>query len=134
MGSSETIRSSLHSSSTLLRPGVVGRRHAELAADARRVLAKYEELKDIIALVGIEELAVEDRRAVHRARRLRRFLTQPLSVTQSFTGKEGVFLPLAQTLDGCEAILSGELDALPENAFYMRGDLEDVRRRAAELA
>jgi F-type H+-transporting ATPase subunit beta len=122
----------LRSSSTLLRPSVVGQRHADLAAESRRVLAKYEELRDIIALVGIDELAVEDRRAVHRARRLRRFLTQPLGVTRAYTGLEGVFLPLEQTLDGCEAILSGRLDGLPEQAFYMQGTVEDVQRHAGE--
>ncbi|MEZ6186816.1 MAG: F0F1 ATP synthase subunit beta [Planctomycetota bacterium] len=122
----------LHSSSTLLRPDVVGQRHAELAGETRRVLARYEELRDIIALVGVEELAVEDRRVVHRARRLRRFLTQPLGVTQAFTGLEGAFLRLEETLDGCEEILRGRLDDLPEQAFYMQATIEDVRRAAQE--
>jgi F-type H+-transporting ATPase subunit beta len=98
--------------------------------EVRRVLAKYEELRDIIALVGTDELSAADQAAVSRARRLRRFLTQPFSVTEQFTGKPGAFVPVEATLSACEAILGGEFDAIPEEAFYMTGDLDDVRRRA----
>ena len=122
----------LRSSSTLLRPEVVGVRHSRIAAEARRVLAKYEELRDIIALMGTDELAPEDRQAVFRARRLRRFLTQPFSVTESFTGRPGAFVRLEETLDGCEAILRGDCDGLPEQALYMGGTLEELRRKYQE--
>jgi F-type H+-transporting ATPase subunit beta len=114
----------LRSTSSLLQPDVVGARHASVAAQARRVLAKYEELRDIIALMGVDELSAEDRRAVARARRLRRFLTQPLSVTEPFTGQPGAVVTTADTLAGCEAILRGECDGLPEAALYMGGTLE----------
>ncbi|MGE0710660.1 MAG: F0F1 ATP synthase subunit beta [Planctomycetota bacterium] len=124
----------LRSTSSLLRAETVGQRHAELAGEARRVLAKYEELRDIIALVGVEELSPDDRRAVLRARRLRRFLTQPLAVTHAYTGREGAFLRLEETLSGCEQILTGRLDHLPEQAFYMRGTIEDVLRHAEGAA
>ncbi|MCA9712146.1 MAG: F0F1 ATP synthase subunit beta, partial [Myxococcales bacterium] len=108
----------LRSHSTLLVPEVVGPRHAAIAAEARRVLAKYEELRDIIALMGVDELSPEDQRAVSRARRLRRFLTQPLSVTEAFTGRPGAYVTTEQTLDGCEAILGGECDEVPEATLY----------------
>ncbi|MCA9654265.1 MAG: F0F1 ATP synthase subunit beta [Myxococcales bacterium] len=119
----------LRSSSTLLRPEIVGPRHAAVAAEARRVLAKYEELRDIIALMGVDELSAEDQRAVTRARRLRRFLTQPLSVTEPFTGRAGAYVSTEETIDGCEAILRGECDALPEAALYMGGTLAQLLAR-----
>jgi F-type H+/Na+-transporting ATPase subunit beta len=120
----------LKSTSSLLVPEIVGERHARVAAECRRILAKYEELRDIIALMGMDELSPADRRAVVRARRLRRFLTQPLSVTQSFTGQPGVYVSTGETLDGCEAILAGECDQIPEAALYMGGRLDDLRARA----
>ena len=124
----------IRSTSSLLVPEVVGARHAQVAADVRRTLAKYEELRDIIALMGMDELGPDDRRAVVRARRLRRFLTQPFAVTRSFTGDEGAYVPLADTLAGCEAILAGACDDVPEQAFYMGGALDALlaRHRARE--
>ncbi|MCA9659289.1 MAG: F0F1 ATP synthase subunit beta, partial [Myxococcales bacterium] len=122
----------LRSSSTLLVPEVVGRRHASVAAAVRKTLSKYEELRDVIALMGMDELTIDDRRAVVRARRLRRFLTQPFSVTQSFTGTPGAYVPLAATLDGCEAILEGRCDDLPEHAFYMGSTLDALLEAAAK--
>ncbi|MCX4244895.1 F0F1 ATP synthase subunit beta [Paraliomyxa miuraensis] len=119
----------LRSTSSLLQPEIVGTRHAEIAAGVRRVLAKYEELRDIIALMGVDELSVEDQRAVSRARRLRRFLTQPLSVTEQFTGERGVHVSTPETLAGCEAILRGECDEVPEDALYMGGTLEELLAR-----
>ncbi len=113
----------LRSSSTLLVPEVVGPRHARLAAQARKLLAKYEELRDIIALMGLDELSPTDRKAVIRARRLRRFLTQPMAVTESFTGQPGVYVSTADALDGCEAIMAGACDHMPEPTLYMRGRL-----------
>ena len=121
----------LRSTSTLLRPEVVGSRHARVAAEARRVLAKYEELRDIIALMGTDELSAEDRLAVFRARRLRRFLTQPFRVTESFTGRPGAFVRLEETLSGCEAILRGECDEVPEQALYMGGTLAELLAKHA---
>jgi F-type H+-transporting ATPase subunit beta len=122
----------IRSTSTLLVPEVVGARHARVAADVRRTLAKYEELRDIIALMGIDELGPDDRRAVSRARRLRRFLTQPFAVTHAFTGEEGAYVPLESTLSGCEAILAGEHDDVPEQAFYMGGALDQLLARHRE--
>ena len=121
----------LRSTSSLLTPEVVGPRHATVAAQCRRVLAKYEELRDIIALMGMDELSAEDRRAVTRARRLRRFLTQPLTVTESFTGTPGVYVSTEDTLAGCEAILAGDCDEMPESALYMGGSLEQLANREA---
>jgi F-type H+-transporting ATPase subunit beta len=121
----------LRSTSSLLVPEVVGRRHAEVAAEVRRLLAKYEELRDIIALMGLDELTPTDRKAVMRARRLRRFLTQPFSVTETFTGRAGAYVSRADTLDGCEAILRGECDEMPEAALYMGGALEELKEKAA---
>ena len=115
----------LRSSSNLLVPEVVGPRHARIAAQVRQLLAKYEELRDIIALMGLDELSPSDRKAVVRARRLRRFLTQPMSVTETFTGQPGVHVPTADALDGCEAIMAGRCDELPESALYMVGRLPE---------
>jgi F-type H+-transporting ATPase subunit beta len=117
-----------------LQPEVVGARHAEIAAHARRVLAKYEELRDIIALMGVDELSVEDRRAVARARRLRRFLTQPLSVTEPFTGQRGAYVTTEETLAGGEAILRGDCDDVPEAALYMGGTLAELLTAAGRSA
>lgn len=122
----------LRSRSNLLVPEVVGARHAETAARVRAALAKYEELRDIISLMGIDELGVADRQAVLRARRLRRFLTQPFSVTEPFTGRPGCYVALEDTLAGCEAILSGAHDDRPEQAFYMGGRLDDLLAAAEE--
>lgn len=124
----------LRSSSSLLVAECVGERHAKVAGRVRATLAKYEELRDIIALMGIDELSPEDRRAVLRARRLRRFLTQPFSVTEQFTGVAGVHVSLADTLSGCEAILSGVHDQLPEQAFYMGGRLDELLAAAERAA
>ncbi|MEZ5703222.1 MAG: F0F1 ATP synthase subunit beta [Burkholderiaceae bacterium] len=121
----------LTSQSMLLDPLVVGAAHCDLARDVRETIARYRELQDIIALLGINELSVEDRRLVGRARRLQRFLTQPFTVTQAFTGKPGRQVPLAETLQGCRAILNGECDDWPEHVFFMAGNLDEVRSRVA---
>ena len=122
----------LSSQSVLLDPLVVGAAHCDLARDVREAIARYRELQDIIALLGINELSVEDRKLVGRARRLQRFLTQPFSVTQAFTGKPGRQVTLADTLKGCRAILDGEGDNWPESAFFMAGNLDEVRSRATQ--
>jgi len=122
----------LASSSMLLDPFVVGRAHYETAEAVRQALARFRELADIIALLGVEELGAADRRIVTRARRLQRFLTQPFMVTEAFTGMPGASVPLAETLAGCRAILDGATDDWSENALYMVGTLDDARRK--ELA
>ena len=121
----------LASTSTLLDPAVVGQRHYETAEAVRQLIEKYRELREIISLLGIEELSAADRHAVNRARRLIRFLTQPFAVTEQFTGIPGASVSLEQTLDGCEAILSGKADGWEEESLYMVGTLDDARRKEA---
>ncbi len=117
----------LQSGSKMLVPHVVGERHYGVAQETRRTLAGYEELKDIIAMLGIEELSREDRNTVYRARRLERFLTQPFSVTEQFTGYEGRMVALDAALDGCERILNDEFADRPERALYMIGGIDEAR-------
>lgn len=124
----------LASSSTLLTPEGVGAQHYAVAMAVRALLARYEELQDVIAILGIEELSEDDRVAVHRARRLQRFLTQPFVVSSDFTGMAGVFVPLEETLRGFRAILDGQYDDLPEQAFYMVGCIADAVAKAEDLA
>jgi len=116
----------LQSSSKMLTANVVGARHYRIAGEVRHALAEYEELKDIIAMLGLEELSEADRRTVARARRLERFLTQPFFVTQAFSGHGGRTVSLDDTLEGCERILGDEFAALPERAFYMVGGIRDI--------
>ena len=121
----------LASSSVLLDPNIVGAEHYRLAQEARQVIARYRDLQEIIALLGIEELSRADRQVVARARRLTRFLTQPFQVTEAFTGKPGRSVEIADTLAGVRAILAGETDEWAEASFYMAGDLDEVRAREA---
>ena len=118
----------LRSSSGQLSRGVAGDRHYEIALAVRETLASYEEIKDMIAMLGMEELSVADRRIVNRARRLERFLTQPFHSTEPFTGKPGQTVPLAEALEGCERILADEFASLPESSLYMLGGIGEVRR------
>jgi len=120
----------LRSGSKMLTPPVVGRRHYRIASAVRRTLAEYEELKDIIGMLGLEELSERDRATVARARRLERFLTQPFFTTEQFTGQPGRQVGLDATLDGCERVLAGELADRPEQAFYMIGRIDEVRGEA----
>jgi F-type H+-transporting ATPase subunit beta len=124
----------LRSGSKMVTPQIVGARHYKLAHEIRRTLAGYEELKDIIAMLGIEELSREDRNTVHRARRLERFLTQPFYVTRQFTGQDGRLVALEDALDGCERILNDEFANLPEQALYMIGPISEARREATRGA
>jgi F-type H+-transporting ATPase subunit beta len=117
----------LLSTSKFLSSEDVGERHYNIAQRVREHLARYTELLDIIAMLGIEELSPTDRLIVRRARRLERFFTQPFFLTQEFTGRKGRHVPLETTLDGCAKILSGELDQVPEEAFFMIGGLEELR-------
>lgn len=119
----------LQSSSKLLTPVVVGQRHYEIARAVRKTLAEYEPLKDIIAMLGLEELAQAERQIVSQARRLERFLTQPFFTTEQFTGLQGRRVSRTDVLEGCEQILNGEYDQFPEEAFYMVGDISEVRYR-----
>ena len=111
----------------MLNPGVAGQRHYDIARAVRRTLAEYEELRDIIAMLGLKELSQADRTTVARARRLERFLTQPFFTTGAFTGAKGRLGPLEQTLDGCEQLLSQIKFDLPESAYYMLGDIDEAK-------
>jgi F-type H+/Na+-transporting ATPase subunit beta len=123
----------LASTSVLLDPSIVGAGHFALAQEVRRAIAHYRGLQEIISLLGIEELSAEDRMAVGRARRLTRFLTQPSMVTEAFTGHTGSTVEIEDTLAGCHAILGGEVDDLPEAAFYLVGTLADARKKHATM-
>lgn len=123
----------LASGSNMLTPVTVGERHYRVATAVRRTLAEYEELKDIIAMLGFDELPEHDQKIVLKARKLERFLTQPFFTTFHFTGMEGRSVSLEETLTGCEKILSGELDELPEIAFYMVGSLDDVYEKVEKM-
>ena len=123
----------LESSSRVLDPLVVGNRHYEVALSLKELLQRYKELQDIIAILGMDELSFEDRQTVNRARRARNFLSQPFFVAEQFSGLEGRYVPIEKTVDGCEAIISGELDHLPEQAFMSVGTIEDVVAKAKEL-
>jgi F-type H+-transporting ATPase subunit beta len=118
----------LESGSKMLSPAIVGRRHYEIAQAIRKNLAEYKELKDIIAMLGMEELSAADRAVVHRARRLERFLTQPFFTTEQFTGHGGRMVRLHDALDGCERILNDEFSTFPESALYMIGTADEVRK------
>ncbi len=120
----------LESNSKMATPGIIGRRHYELAQNVRKTLAHYEELKDIIAMLGIEQLSDEDHNIVNRARRLERFLTQPFFTTTKFSGIEGKEVSLEDALEGCERILGDEFKDVPESAFYMIGKVEEALNKA----
>ena len=124
----------LQSSSKMATPGIVGERHYKLAQEIRRTLAQYAELKDIIAMLGLEQLSPEDRNVVARARRLERFLTQPFFTTKQFTGMKGKLVSLKDALDGCERILRDEFKDLPEGAFYMIGAVDEAKAKAKPSA
>jgi F-type H+-transporting ATPase subunit beta len=120
----------LQSNSKMATPGIIGKRHYELAQAIRQTLAQYEELKDIIAMLGLEQLSTQDHRIVNRARRLERFLTQPFYATEQFSGIKGKEVSLNDALDGCERILSDELKEIPERAFYMIGTIDEALKKA----
>ena len=124
----------LQSSSKMATPGIVGDRHYGLAQEIRRTLAQYTELKDIIAMLGLEQLSPSDRNVVARARRLERFFTQPFFTTEQFTGLKGKLVSLADALDGCERILADEFKDVPESALYMIGAVDEVKTKPIEPA
>lgn len=123
----------LESTSRLLEPEVVGERHYRIARGVQALLQRYSELQDIIAILGMEELSPEDKKIVERARRTQQFFSQPFSVAEVFTGLEGRYVKLEDTLDSFEAILNGELDEYPESAFSMVGTAEEVKEKAKKL-
>lgn len=122
----------LQSSSKMATPGIVGERHYALAQEIRRTLAQYSDLKDIIAMLGLEQLSAEDRKVVARARRLERFLTQPFFTTEKFSGLDGKLVSLQDSLDGCERILGDEFKDHPESALYMIGAISEVRDKVSK--
>ena len=124
----------LASSSRILEPSVVGADHYEAARGVQQVLQRYRDLQDIIAILGIEELSDEDRQTVSRARKIQRFLSQPMHVAEVFTGQEGRYVPIKDTVRGFQEILAGEHDDLPEQAFYMVGPIEEAVEKAAKMA
>ena len=121
----------LQSSSKMATPGIVGDRHYRIAQSIRRTLAQYEDLKDVIAMLGLEQLSPDDRRTVTQARQLERFLTQPFYATEQFTGLKGRLVGLADSLDGCERILRDEFEEYPESALYMIGAIGEAKKPAA---
>jgi F-type H+-transporting ATPase subunit beta len=123
----------LESTSSLLTPEIVGQEHYTIATETKALLARYDELRDVIAILGLDELSQEDRQAVTRARRLQRFLTQPFFVSETFTGLAGRYVPLDETLRGFREILDGHHDDLPEQAFYMVGTIDEAVARAEEM-
>ncbi len=118
----------LASTSRALAPEIVGQEHYDVARGVQKVLQRYKDLKDIIAILGMDELSAEDKLTVYRARKLQRFLSQPFSVAQAFTGREGKQVPVADTVRGFKEILDGKHDDVPEGNFYMKGAIEEVRK------
>ena len=123
----------LASTSRILDPRVVGQEHYEVARNVQRVLQRYKDLQDIIAILGIEELSEEDKLTVARARKIQRFLSQPMFVAEAFTGTPGQYVPVAETVRGFKEILEGKHDALPEQAFYMVGTIDQAVEKAKRL-
>ena len=126
--------SPLESNSRILTPEIVGQEHYEVARRVQECLQRYNELKDIISILGMEELAEEDRKIVYRARKIQMFLSQPMNVAETFTGQPGRFVPLKDTIRSFKAIVDGQVDDLPESAFFMVGDIDEVIAKAKELA
>ena len=123
----------LESSSRILEPEIVGKEHYETARRVQETLEKYNELQDIIAILGMDELGEDDKRIVYRARKIQRFLSQPFHVAEKFTGIKGVYVPMSETVKGFKAIIDGEMDDYPEAAFYNVGTIEDVIKKAETL-
>ena len=123
----------LESTSRILEPDIVGQEHYETARRVQETLEKYNELQDIIAILGMDELGEEDKLTVYRARKIQRFLSQPFHVAEKFTGIKGVYVPMKETVRGFKAIIYGEMDEYPEAAFYNVGTIEDVIKKAEQL-
>ena len=124
----------LDSTSRALDPQIIGEEHYGVTVEVQRILQRYKDLQDIIAILGIDELSEQDKLVVGRARRIQRFLAQPMFVAEQFTGQPGIYTPLEETIASFKAITLGEMDEYPEQAFYMVGGADDVKRRASEIA
>ena len=124
----------LASTSTALKPDIVGEEHYEIARQVQQTLQRYKDLQDIIAILGMDELSADDKIAVQRARKIQKFLSQPFFVAAQFTGREGKYVPLKETIEAFRQILRGDLDDLPEQAFYMVGNIDEVKAQAKTLA
>ena len=123
----------LASTSRILDPKVVGQEHYDTARAAQRTLQKYRDLQDIIAILGVDELSEDDKLTVRRARKIERFFSQPMFVAEQFTGQPGVFVPVSETVAGVKEILEGKHDDLPEQAFYMVGNIDAAVKKSATL-
>ena len=123
----------LESSSRILEEDIVGKEHYEVERKVQEILQKYKELQDIIAILGMEELSEEDKTLVYRARKIQKFLSQPFHVAENFTGVKGEYVPLSETIKGFKAIISGEMDEYPENAFFNVGTIDDVIKKASKM-
>jgi F-type H+-transporting ATPase subunit beta len=123
----------LASTSKILTPRVVGEEHYKVARDVQQVLQKYKDLQDIIAILGIDELSEDDRLVVSRARKIQKFLSQPFFVAEQFTGLEGRYVKIPDTVKGFKEIVEGKHDEVPEQAFYMCGTIEEVLKKAEKL-
>jgi F-type H+-transporting ATPase subunit beta len=124
----------LDSTSTMLQPAVVGDEHYRTARAVQSTLQRYKELQDIIAILGLDELSEDDRQTVDRARKIEKFLSQPFFVAQIFTGMPGKYVKLEDTISGFNQILAGELDNLPEQSFYLVGNIDEVKAKAEKIA
>lgn len=123
----------LDSTSTMLQPSIVGEEHYKTAQEVKSTLQRYKELQDIIAILGLDELSEEDRLVVSRARKIERFLSQPFFVAEVFTGSPGKYVALENAIKGFQMIIKGELDDLPEQAFYLVGDINEAINKAQTL-
>ena len=123
----------LASSSRILDPRVIGDEHYNVARQVKQILQRYKDLQDIIAILGIDELSEEDKLAVSRARKIQRFLSQPFFVASQFTGREGKYVSIADSIKGFKEICEGKHDGVPEQAFYLQGTIEDVLETAAKM-
>jgi len=124
----------LDSTSRILDPNIVGEEHYKVARQVQEVLQRYKDLQDIIAILGMDELSEEDKLAVSRARKVQKFLSQPMNVAEAFTNVKGAYVKLADTIRGFKEIIEGKHDTIPEQAFYMVGPIEDVLEKAKKLA
>ncbi|MBQ7306294.1 MAG: F0F1 ATP synthase subunit beta, partial [Clostridia bacterium] len=123
----------LESTSRILSPDVVGEEHYAVAREVQRILQRYNELMDIIAIMGMDELSDEDKLLVGRARKIQRFLSQPFAVSEKFTGFPGVYVPVSETIRGFREIIEGKHDSLPESAFLFAGTIDDVVAKAKKV-
>ena len=123
----------LASSSRILDPNIVGEEHYQVARGVQQVLQRYKDLQDVIAILGMEELSEDDRVTVTRARKLQRFFSQPFFVAEAFTGREGRYVPIRDTVRGFKEILEGQYDDLPEQAFYMVGTIDEAAEAGKQL-